>query len=70
MSFCNSAGSPTSSRGETSAMTRWAKLRIACGIERHDEDAAQDASVEGGDPRRGVLAPEQDAVAGAMPRRA
>ena len=44
-------------------MTRWRKARVACGIERHDKDAAQHAAVKGGDPRNGVLAPEEDPVA-------
>jgi len=40
------------------------KARVACGIERHDEDAAQHTAVKGSDPRSGVLAPEEDPIAG------
>ena len=36
----------------------------AGGVEGDDEDSAEEAAEEGGDPVGGVLAPEDDAVAG------
>ena len=56
------------SLGATSAMTRAAKS-ASPRIEWDGDDSAQEAAEEGGDPLGGVFAPEDDAVAGAMPRR-